>query len=55
MHGRNPGVESRSEVFVLEDDRVRFALNKRRADAAGLTIRSQLLRVARPFDGMMLP
>jgi len=42
-------------AFVLEDDRVRFALNKRRADAAGLTIKSQLLRVARPFDGMLLP
>jgi hypothetical protein len=42
-------------AFVLEDDRVRFAINKRRADAAGLIIRSQLLRVARPFDGAMLP
>lgn len=40
-------------AFVIEDDRVRFAINKRRADAAGLTIKSQLLRVARAFDGML--
>jgi hypothetical protein len=42
-------------AFVLEDDRVRFAISKRGADAAGLTISSQLLRVARRFDGAMLP
>jgi hypothetical protein len=39
-------------AFVLEDDRVRFAVNKRGVDAAGLTISSQLLRVARTFEGM---
>ncbi len=39
-------------AFVLENDRVRFAVNKRGVDAAGLTISSQLLRVARRFDGM---
>ena len=38
-------------AFVLENNRVRFAVNKRGMDAAGLTISSQLLRVARPFDG----
>jgi hypothetical protein len=42
-------------AFVLENNRVRFAVNKRGMDAAGLTISSQLLRVARPFDGMMTP
>ena len=42
-------------AFVLENDRVRFALSKRGADTAGLTISSQLLRVARPFDGGLAP
>jgi hypothetical protein len=42
-------------AFVLENDRVRFALSKRGADAAGLTISSQLLRVARQFDGGLNP
>jgi hypothetical protein len=42
-------------AFVLENDRVRFAVNKRGADAAGLTISSQLLRVARRFEGPMTP
>jgi hypothetical protein len=42
-------------AFVLENNRVRFAVNKRGMDAAGLTISSQLLRVARPFDGRLTP
>jgi hypothetical protein len=42
-------------AFVLENDRVRFAISKRGADAAGLTISSQLLRVARQFDGGLHP
>jgi len=42
-------------AFMLEDDRVRFAISKRGADAAGLTISSQLLRVARPFDRGLTP
>ena len=37
-------------AFMLENDRVRFAVSKRGADAAGLGVSSKLLRVARPFD-----
>jgi hypothetical protein len=37
-------------AFLLENDRVRFAVSKRGADAAGLAVSSKLLRVARPFD-----
>ena len=37
-------------AFMLENDRVRFAVSKRGADAAGLAVSSKLLRVARPFD-----
>jgi uncharacterized protein DUF4154 len=36
--------------FVLEDNRVRFDVNKRAVDSAGLTISSKLLRVARNVD-----
>jgi hypothetical protein len=42
-------------AFLLEDDRVRFAINKRGADAAGLSVKSQLLRVARQFEGAPQP
>jgi hypothetical protein len=38
-------------AFLIENDRVRFAISKRGAEAAGLTVSSKLLRVARPFDG----
>ncbi|MCA1559843.1 MAG: YfiR family protein [Acidobacteria bacterium] len=34
-------------AFVLDDNRVRFDINKKAADQAGLTISSKLLRVAR--------
>jgi hypothetical protein len=37
--------------FVLEDDRVRFDINRRGVDRAGLTISSKLLRVARHVGG----
>jgi hypothetical protein len=42
-------------AFLIENDRVRFAISKRGADTAGLTVKSQLLRVARPFDGATQP
>ena len=42
-------------AFLLESDRVRFAVSRRAAGAAGLTVSSKLLRVARPFDGMPTP
>jgi len=42
-------------AFLLENDRVRFAIDKRGADAAGLILSSQLLRVARDFDGADSP
>ena len=39
--------------FVLEDNRVRFDVNKQAVDRAGLTVSSKLLRVARNVeDGM---
>ena len=38
-------------AFLLEHDRVRFAISKRAAEAAGLSVSSKLLRVARPFEG----
>ena len=34
----------------VENDRVRFAISRRAAEAAGLTVSSKLLRVARDFD-----
>lgn len=37
-------------AFVLEENRVRFDVNKRGVDAAGLSISSKLLRVARSVD-----
>jgi len=36
--------------FVLEDNRVRFDVNKRAVDRAGLTVSSKLLRVARNVE-----
>jgi hypothetical protein len=36
--------------FVLEDNRVRFDVNKRAVDRAGLTVSSKLLRVARHVE-----
>jgi hypothetical protein len=42
-------------AFLLEDNRVRFAVNKRNADAAGLNISSRLLRVAREAEQRMRP
>ena len=42
-------------AFMLENDRVRFAVSKRGADAAGLSVSSKLLRVARDFDGRVRP
>ena len=42
-------------AFMLENDRVRFAISKRGADAAGLNVSSKLLRVARGFDGRVQP
>jgi hypothetical protein len=42
-------------AFLIENDRVRFAISKRGADAAGLTVKSQLLRVARQFEGATEP
>jgi hypothetical protein len=42
-------------AFLIENDRVRFAISKRGADAAGLTVKSQLLRVARQFEGTTQP
>jgi hypothetical protein len=42
-------------AFFLEHDRVRFAISRRAAEAAGLTISSRLLRVARDFDGRPQP
>ncbi len=41
--------------FVVDSDRVRFAVSRRAAAAAGLTVSSKLLRVARPFDGVPVP
>jgi hypothetical protein len=38
-------------AFLLEDNRVRFDISKRGADAAGLVVSSKLLRVARRVDG----
>jgi hypothetical protein len=38
-------------AFTLENDRVRFDISKRAADAAGLIVSSKLLRVARQIDG----
>ena len=37
-------------AFLLENERVRFAISKRGADTAGLGVSSKLLRVARPFN-----
>jgi hypothetical protein len=42
-------------AFMLENDRVRFAISRRAADAAGLTVSSKLLRVARDFEGRTQP
>jgi hypothetical protein len=42
-------------AFMLENDRVRFAISRRAADAAGLSISSKLLRVARDFEGRTQP
>ncbi len=42
-------------AFVLEHHPVRFAVDERGMNPQGLTISSQLLRIARPFDGMMTP
>ena len=36
--------------FVLEDNRVRFDVNKSAVDRAGLTVSSKLLRVARNVE-----
>jgi hypothetical protein len=41
--------------FLVENDRVRFAISRRAAGAAKLTISSKLLRVARDFDGRPRP
>ena len=42
-------------AFLVENDRVRFAISRRAAEAAGLTVSSKLLRVARDFDGRAQP
>ena len=42
-------------AFVIEQDRVRFSVSRRAADAAGLNVSSKLLRVARPYDGVPAP
>jgi hypothetical protein len=42
-------------AFLLENDRVRFAISRRAAEAAGLSISSKLLRVAREFEGRTQP
>jgi hypothetical protein len=42
-------------AFVLENNRVRFSVSKRNADAAGLGISSRLLRVARDFAARAEP
>lgn len=42
-------------AFLLEDNRVRFSVNKRNADAAGLNISSRLLRVAREAEQRVRP
>ena len=42
-------------AFLIENDRVRFAISRRAADAAGLSISSKLLRVAREFEGRTQP
>lgn len=42
-------------AFMLENDRVRFAVSRGAADAAGLIISSKLLRVAREFEGRTQP
>ena len=42
-------------AFLIENDRVRFAISRRAADAAGLSISSRLLRVAREFEGRTQP
>jgi hypothetical protein len=41
--------------FVIESDRVRFAVSRRGAATAGLNVSSKLLRVAKPFDGVPVP
>jgi hypothetical protein len=38
-------------AFMIENDRVRFAISRRAAGEAGLNISSKLLRVAREFEG----
>ena len=42
-------------AFMVENDRVRFAISRRAAGATGLSISSKLLRVARDFEGRMQP
>ena len=42
-------------AFMVENDRVRFAISRRAAVAAGLNISSKLLRVARDFEGRTQP
>ena len=42
-------------AFLLENNRVRFAISRRAADAARLSISSKLLRVAREFEGKTQP
>ena len=46
--GRGPALSQQGGLiaFMLENDRVRFAISKRAADAAGLNVSSKLLRVA---------
>ena len=42
-------------AFLIENDRVRFAISKRGADTASLTSPPQLLRMTRPFEGATPP
>jgi hypothetical protein len=42
-------------AFLIENNRVRFSVSKPNADAAGLSISSRLLRVARDLDGRLQP
>lgn len=42
-------------AFLVENDRVRFAISRRAAETARLTVSSKLLRVARDFDGRTQP
>lgn len=42
-------------AFTLENNRVRFDISKRRADASGLNVSSKLLRVARRVEGSSAP